>query len=367
VNFTSYYFQEYDASATTSLTVSIGIDPTPPYSPGGTDSTLAITIGVLVGGIVLCVIVCVVIGVYCGGNACNPQPQQQPIPIQVQLSQQYTPAPKFDRKPSDTDVSITRMESIQDDGSVHLHTVYTTKAQQPTGYMYIYQGKRYGDGLHSLSTQIVEFYPLGYSPENSPDEVIRKHIHDLIYQRAISDISNILADEYLLGREEMILIYIYTYEGEDPFYRKLNAAMRAGDVEALKPFRDYIYYLTKTLEKIPPSTGVTSVYRGIDCKLDNYREGTRIVWPSFSSSTLDANVAVQFMKGQKGTLFLINAKTPRLIERYSALKNEQEVLFLPNSKFIIKAEHAGSSKNLMGKLANVCLDNITILELDEIE
>jgi len=124
--------------------------------------------------------------------------------------------------------------------------------------------------------------------------------------------------------------------------------MRSGTIEERNVFKDYIYYLTNALKLLDPFLG--PVYRGIDCKMSDFEPGKTIVWPAFSSSTRDPRVAIEFLKGKCGTLFLINSKTARSIDKYSSIKTEQEVLFLPNSFFKISSQVSDAGKMMLETL-----------------
>jgi len=145
--------------------------------------------------------------------------------------------------------------------------------------------------------------------------------------------------------------------------------MRSGTNEDRIIIQDYIYFLTNALKLLDPFVG--PVYRGIDCQISEYKPGKTIVWPAFSSSTKDPRVAIQFLKGKQGTLFLINSKTPRSIDKYSAIKTEEEVLFLPNSSFKITSQVSDAGKMMLETLLasggkQVSLKDITLFELNEI-
>jgi len=110
--------------------------------------------------------------------------------------------------------------------------------------------------------------------------------------------------------------------------------MRSRDLKELENFRDYIFYLNKALNLLPVYE--KSVYRAIDGIVSEYRPGMVITWNSFSSATSNPSVAIEFMGNLKyGTLFMIAAKNARTIKDYSAHPEENEILFPPNSYFML--------------------------------
>jgi len=219
---------------------------------------------------------------------------------------------------------------------------------------------RFGDGLEEIIINTVEFYPSDYIPKQTELNVIQLQVGLPMCNKALKHADNI--QESILTKEQASLIYVYTVES--PFYPTLNAIMRSGTKEQILPFQDYIFYLTKSLKLIDPFAGL--VYRGIDSQISDYQPGKTIIWPAFSSSTQDPKVAIKFLKGKSGTLFLINAKTPRSIAKYSTINTEQEVLFLPNSSFKIIHQVSGANVALLEQALKVSLAGIIIFELNEI-
>jgi hypothetical protein len=88
---------------------------------------------------------------------------------------------------------------------------------------------------------------------------------------------------------------------ESPFYFHLNQIMRENNKVEIEKMKDFIFYLTEAISKLPKYSG--SVFRGIDATLDNYKPGKVVTWQAFSSSSCLAKVAMEFVKGAKGKIF----------------------------------------------------------------
>ena len=153
---------------------------------------------------------------------------------------------------------------------------------------------------------------------------------------------------------------INTYTMESPVYRLLNRHLRNND-EVIAQWVPYIHHLQRALGQLPNYTG--TVYRGIDCEVDPalYVPGHIAIWPSFSSSTTSAQVAKDFLAtrspldsksgtGPAGTLFIIDCSTGTRIEKYSALPNEEEVLFGVGTQLRVKAKLSGGSMSLLSEV-----------------
>jgi len=199
----------------------------------------------------------------------------------------------------------------------------------PTISYYTFYGsrrktQRFSDGLKEIVNEQVQFYPQNFQPTRTLKEIILEQ--GVTGEQAIQWASNRLQQ---FSTEQIACIYLYTIES--PFYKELNRVMREGSNEERTKYRDFIFYLNEILNLLPSHVG--SVYRGISSKVAGYTNGKFVVWPAFSSATRNPIVAHGFMRGQEGTLFLIQSTSAKPISEYSAESSEDEVLFHPNSKF----------------------------------
>ena len=98
---------------------------------------------------------------------------------------------------------------------------------------------------------------------------------------------------------------------EHQIYRELNSAMRSARLQpqALDPWRPLLYHITEALEALPRARSL--VYRGVNLQIDvsQYVTGRHLVWPAFSSTSLDAAVGKQFLGSTaSGVLFVIHCR-----------------------------------------------------------
>ena len=96
-------------------------------------------------------------------------------------------------------------------------------------------------------------------------------------------------------------------------------------MHALTP---YLAYLMRGLSKLPAVEEL--VYRGVPaCNLDivhdKYKEGVRIHWTAFTSTSSDIIKAKEFAQGPGGIIFRIRAVQGRRVAAYSAKRSEDEV------------------------------------------
>ena len=143
---------------------------------------------------------------------------------------------------------------------------------------------------------------------------------------------------------ESAAIYLYTMPGS--FYPKLNEALRNQNPYALKPWYPYLKLFLTALNKLP-SCSVT-VWRGVSEKIGNdFDEGSVHTWSSVISCSSHANVGGLFAD-QSGTLFCINAIRGKAITAYSAIKNEEELVLLPETRLRVKSSsHDPSGRSVV--------------------
>ena len=140
---------------------------------------------------------------------------------------------------------------------------------------------------------------------------------------------------------------LYAYTEESSLYGTLNYTMRTPHTPStptdtdLKRYADYLVHTQSALGSLP--THVGKVYRGINILLnhDIYALGKRITWQAFSSSTKKQTVTLKFVnqlpeRKLLGSLFVIDSITAKDIRHFSAIPDEEEVLFPPNSQFKVE-------------------------------
>eukprot|EP00667_Euglena_gracilis_P000360 EG_transcript_359 len=185
------------------------------------------------------------------------------------------------------------------------------------------------------------------STEFDPETVSRP-TEEYIVQKA-----ELFAQEYTgealkyLGRPGIATVFAYSLE--TPLYRTVNALMRQGDEAGIDQWWDFMYALDTALANLPCFEGV--VYRGIDAFVPKhlYNTNSVVTWQAFSSSTCKPAVAREFLgkELEQSTFFIIQSKTGRRVADLSAHPEEEEVVFRPNSQFLVKGQIDRSIKALL--------------------
>ncbi|AYN03304.1 fibronectin type III domain-containing protein [Flavobacterium sp. 140616W15] len=140
-----------------------------------------------------------------------------------------------------------------------------------------------------------------------------------------------------LSLEEEAIYKFYTNVSYYKFNQSLIEGSKAEDVIEIEKL------LNRSLDKIKSSP--STYYRGIGKvemdKLDNFKEGDKISYENFLSSTDDQLIAVKFIENNirktgEGALVIIESKNAKNIKMFSDASKENEFLHKSNSKFILK-------------------------------
>jgi len=97
----------------------------------------------------------------------------------------------------------------------------------------------------------------------------------------------------------------------------------------------FIFTLYQAIESIPSFEG--EVYRTINYKFnrDIFKIGTEVTWSTFSICSKEYSSCVDAIKRDTGIIFIVKSKSGRDIGRYSPTPVDQDVIFLPGSKFVV--------------------------------
>ncbi len=126
--------------------------------------------------------------------------------------------------------------------------------------------------------------------------------------------------------DELVALYDYTING----FAYLNPVLRSGDLDSIDSIRPYVYTLNSALEKLPKFRGMA--YRGTnlpESALADYVVGKVITYQSYTSASKGTGFGGRH-------LFEIMSLDGRYVGAYSHREIEEEVIFKPGSKFIVK-------------------------------
>ncbi|GAA3976196.1 ADP-ribosyltransferase [Mucilaginibacter dorajii] len=165
-----------------------------------------------------------------------------------------------------------------------------------------------------------------------------KKLDEYVHQycsRELIEVQKKLVNTDLLRLEEHALIYRYTEDA----YETLNEQLRLSGGQNSS---DFGKFLNKTLAKLPDYEDI--VYRAVNLTafelqkyLDAYSNNTILVEHAFISASKSKAIAYQFGNSCQFRIFSRNGKDIEAFAKYGLYhpQNEKEVLFKPNSRFII--------------------------------
>jgi hypothetical protein len=134
----------------------------------------------------------------------------------------------------------------------------------------------------------------------------------------------------------MLAIFLYTSNYE--IFKQVNIAL-----ENLTPANfwfPFVNTLYAAISLLPPFEG--EVYRAVNSRFDinAYAIGNVITWNTFSVCSFESKNSTDMIKKDSrthGVVFIIQSKTGRKINKYSKYPVDSEVIFLPDSKFVVKS------------------------------
>ncbi|UJR18256.1 hypothetical protein I4U23_005159 [Adineta vaga] len=129
--------------------------------------------------------------------------------------------------------------------------------------------------------------------------------------------------------------YEVVHRGASLIARRGNGANLERSEDELQEAVVTLYYLIKAVSYIPYYWGyVTRACQLSDDELNMYTAGSLVTWIKFNSSKKGKNVANGDFE-RRNTFFKIYSLTGRFIKQFSNFPEEDEVLFLPHSSFIV--------------------------------
>jgi hypothetical protein len=174
-----------------------------------------------------------------------------------------------------------------------------------------------------------------YENESNLQEHIRSSENNWHYFKKQMDDDN--------ARAAAFAIAFYTGSQSSGINRSASIVARKSNGEAfdavkqgdLKDASIILYHLVRGLAHIPYFWGVKA--RAVqlkDAELEHYTPGTLITWLQFSSSMKGYEPPEYFAK-DRNTHFIIYSLTGRSIQKFSIFPQEDEILFLPHSIFLV--------------------------------
>lgn len=185
----------------------------------------------------------------------------------------------------------------------------------------------------------------------------------MFFDSKIHLIKTIASSNTNLTPVDILAIYLWTYSPDvyKQVYHILSTWSTSNNSKNAL-WETYIYSLYSGLAKLQEYNG--EVYRAVDSKFDirNLPLGKNVVWNTFSSASTDWKYTVPYITNKKGMIFIIHSKSGRYVAPYSKHQIDNEVVFLPGSKFVVENYYLADSICL-GQ-ANIRKSTFSVTEKD---
>ncbi|RYX85358.1 ankyrin repeat domain-containing protein, partial [bacterium] len=173
------------------------------------------------------------------------------------------------------------------------------------------------------------------------------------------------------------LLALYLISTNDNIFRQVNLSLiNWSRTNIWNPFCVCLY---QSLQHLPNHVG--EIYRAVDTKfsINDYKIDSYIVWNTFSTCSNESKPVIDYLSQNKGIVFIINSLTCKNISSYSTRPGDCGMMFLPGTRFVIKAYYKPSmiaicQKNIRTstfKIADKDIEKATkgvasiIVEIDE--
>jgi hypothetical protein len=133
----------------------------------------------------------------------------------------------------------------------------------------------------------------------------------------------------------MQILALYMYSTNKHIFEQVNKTLTQWNNSSSQLWHPFILTIYQALNKLPAFIG--EVYRTVEHKFDPefYKIGSELTWSTFSICSKEYSSCVDIIKRNTGIVFIVKSSTGREIGRYSKTPVDQDVIFVPGSKFVI--------------------------------
>jgi hypothetical protein len=186
----------------------------------------------------------------------------------------------------------------------------------------------------SFTDEMIENLELSQDIEHSIIGFLDKFKNTTLYfETKIKLIQLLSTTNTILKPMHIIALFLWSFS-PDVYKNVYNILNNNSDNNLI--WETYIYTLYSSLVHLPNYSG--EVYRAINTKFNpnTYPLKGQISWKSFSTTSTDWKYTTPLITDKKGIIFIIQSKTGKNISIYSKYPMHNEVVFLPNTKFIVE-------------------------------
>jgi hypothetical protein len=159
----------------------------------------------------------------------------------------------------------------------------------------------------------------------------------LKYEAQLHVLRMLASGESSLSPLHLLAIYLFT---SSQFITE-QVAKTFANWEANALWQPFVSCLYQAVESLPVFTG--EVYRAIrEADLQPFFAGNVLAWPTFSTASVDWRAAGEMINSRKGVALIIQSARGRRLGRLGKNDVDDEVLFLPGSRFQVKQLYCGT-------------------------
>ena len=162
----------------------------------------------------------------------------------------------------------------------------------------------------------------------------------MIFQAKVQLIKTIAAsDKLAIEPNHIMAIYLYT---SSPLFYCVNKTLMNWNDKQNEVYKPFIGALYQGLKMLPVYNG--EVYRAVDTQFDPelYAIDNVISWNAFSVCSKARGSCNDIINSNKGIVFVIQSTSGRDVSKYTDNPANEDVIFLPESKFRIANHHIAS-------------------------
>lgn len=166
----------------------------------------------------------------------------------------------------------------------------------------------------------------------------KNYLKYMLWDSKIHLIKLVASGEHLLQPIHMLALYMYT--GNFDIFKQVNLCL--ANYKSDNIWSIFVNTLYQGISCLPNC--IAEVYRCVDYKFDmnEFKIGKEIVWNTFGICSKEWKTAGELINLKRGMVFIIKSSHGKDISRYSRYPVDQEVIFLPGTKFVISNFYVAS-------------------------
>lgn len=181
------------------------------------------------------------------------------------------------------------------------------------------------------STSIVNFFDKFVEPRLGGKEGSQAIIQQLIWNSKLFVVGMTASQKSQLEPEHLLSLYVFS--SNTPFSQIINEKIITNDTLSIAPF---LHCFINALNILPNLEG--EVYRIVTVPVDRklFKKGASVSWSTFSMASLSwSSDSFNFSNKKSGVIFLIKSKTAKIIKSYAQNEEDEPVVLLPNTKYVV--------------------------------